>query len=166
MMALTLPGLCCLTKGNSQQAAPVYPRITAYVGLLHPIVTISKDSRPHYNFDGSYVAGLPTGINFWKTSKIGLSLEFVPFIRADNGTSKMSNFLFHPGVLFGLGKGFTLATRAAFETSGRFGVTPVINKIIKKTNSFNYFIAMPFPARFGNQQTASLGAGLQLGIIF
>jgi len=59
-------------------------------------------------------------------------MEFVPLIRAGNGTSKMNNFLFHPGALFGLGKGFTLATRAAFETSGRYGFTPVLNKIVKK----------------------------------
>ncbi len=93
-------------------------------------------------------------------------MEFVPYIRSANGTSKMSNFLFHPGALFGLGKGFTLATRAAFETSGRYGFTPVLNKIVKRNSQCSYFIAVPVPARFGNDLPASLTIGFQFGIIF
>lgn len=149
-----------------QQPATTYPKITGYVGILHPLVTYIKGDKPHYNFDGAYVGGLPTGINIWKSAKIGFSMEFVPFIRATDSTSKMNNFLFHPGILFGLGKGFTLATRAAFETSGRYGVTPVLNKIIKKNKASSYFIAIPVPARFGNDAPSSVGIGLQFGIIF
>lgn len=149
----------------AQQAPPSYPKITAYVGILHPLVTYSKD-EPHYNFDGVYVVGMPTGINIWKSAKIGFSMEFVPLIKAANGSSKMNNFLFHPGALFGLGKGFTLATRAAFETSGRYGLTPVLNKIVKKGQSCSYFVAVPVPVRFGNDQPTSLTVGFQFGIIF
>lgn len=149
-----------------QQPATTYPKITGYVGILHPLATYIKDDKPHYNFDGAYVVGLPTGINIWKSPKIGFSLEFVPFIRAKDSASKMNNFLFHPGILFGLGKGFTLATRAAFETSGRYGVTPVLNKIVKKNKTTSYFVAIPIPARFGNDAPSSIGVGLQFGIIF
>lgn len=148
-----------------QFGTATYPKITGYVGILHPIVTVGKH-EPHYNFDGAYVGGMPTGINIWKSAKIGFSMEFVPFIRASAGASKMNNFLFHPGVLFGLGNGFTLATRAAFETSGRYGVTPVLNKVVFKGKSSSYFVAVPVPARFGNEQPASLTAGLQFGIAF
>src|SRR3954464_13540355 len=136
-------------KVSAQAAAAVYPKITGYVGIVHPIVTFSKNS-PHYNFDDGYVGGLPTGINIWKNAHIGFSLEMVPYIRAENGTSKMSNFLFHPGILVALGKGWTFAGRAAFETSGRYGVTPVFNKIIRKNKNSSYFVALPLPARFGN----------------
>ena len=69
-----------------------------YVGTIHPIVTYSNN-KPVYNFDGACVGGLPTGINIWKSPRIGFSFEFVPCIRAADGSSKMSNFLFHPGVL-------------------------------------------------------------------
>ena len=151
---------------GQQQQQTHYPRIAAYVGILHPLVTYSSNSSPHYNFDGAYVVGMPTGINIWKNEKIGFSMEFVPLIRAANGTSKMNNFLFHPGALFALGHGFTLATRAAFETSGRYGFTPVLNKIVKKGKQMNYFVAVPVPARFGNDQPASLTIGFQFGIIF
>ncbi|RAJ05043.1 hypothetical protein LX64_02197 [Chitinophaga skermanii] len=149
----------------AQQATPVYPRITGYVGILHPIVT-AGDGGAHFNFDGAYVAGLPTGINIWKSSSIGFSLEVVPFIRAADGTSKMNNLLFHPGVLIGLGNGFTLAQRAAFETSGRYGVTAVLNKVVLKKKDHSYFIALPVNARFGNEKPSTVGIGFQFGIAF
>jgi len=159
-------GLLMFNGVFSQQAVPVYPKITGYIGIMHPLVTITGKDQPHYNFDGAYVGGMPFGINVWKSPKFGFSMEFVPFIRASEGHSKANNFLFHPGVLFGLGKGFTLATRAAFETSGRFGFTPVINKIVKKNPHNSYYVSVPVPARFGNDQPASLGVGFQFGIIF
>src|SRR3982751_1555555 len=168
MKKLFAVALAILTISSSivAQAPATYPKIVAYVGIVHPLVTYSSDNKPQYNFDGVYIVGLPTGINIWKTPKIGFSMEFVPYIRSANGTSKMSNFLFHPGALFGLGKGFTLATRAAFETSGRYGFTPVLNKIVKRNTQCSYFIAVPVPARFGNDLPASLTIGFQFGIIF
>ncbi|MBW8683095.1 hypothetical protein [Chitinophaga rhizophila] len=142
-----------------------YPKITGYVGVLHPIVTFGNGGV-HTNFDGAYVGGLPTGINIWKSPKIGFTFEVVPFIRAADGTSKMNNLLFHPGLLVSLGHGFTLANRLAFETSGRYGVTPVLNKVIKKCKDYSYFIALPVPGRFGNNQPATLGVGFQFGVAF
>jgi hypothetical protein len=150
----------------AQQPPATYPKVMGYVGILHPLVTFTDGDKPHYNFDGSYVVGMPTGINIWKSAKIGFSMEFVPLIRAGNGTSKMNNFLFHPGALFGLGKGWTLATRAAFETSGRYGFTPVLNKIVKKSAGCSYFVAVPVPARFGNDLPETVTVGFQFGIIF
>ncbi len=149
----------------AQQAPASYPKIAGYVGILHPIVTFSKDGTTT-NFKDYYVGGLPTGINIWKSARIGFSAEFVPFVRAENGSSRMSNFLFHPGVLVALGKGWTFAGRAAFETSGRYGLTPVLNKIVKKNKNSGYFVAVPLPLRFGNNHPASFTAGFQFGIVF
>lgn len=163
-LAILLTGFCL--QGDAQTPAPGYPKITGYVGILHPLVTFTDGARTHYNFDGVYTVGMPTGINIWKSPRIGFSMEFVPLIRAGNGASKMNNFLFHPGALIGLGNGFTLATRAAFETSGRYGFTPVLNKIVKKNANSSYFIAVPVPARFGNDLPASVTIGFQFGIIF
>jgi hypothetical protein len=142
-----------------------YPQVKAYVGILHPIVTFSEQA-PNYNFDGHYVVGMPTGINIWKSAKVGFTMEFVPIIRAENGTSKMNNLLFHPGVLLALGKGFTFAGRAAFETSGRYGFTPVFNKTVIKCKNNSYFIAVPLPIRFGNDKPTSFTIGFQFGIAF
>lgn len=160
IIVLYFPG-----SSNAQTTPATYPKITGYVGTIHPIVTFSKD-KPVYNFDGAYVGGLPTGLNIWKSPKIGFSFEFVPFIKSGNGSSRMSNFLFHPGVLFALGRGFTLATRAAFETSGRYGVTPVLNKILVKGKNGSFYVAIPVPARFGNNLPATVALAFQFGITF
>jgi hypothetical protein len=157
--------LLAFHNSNAQQTPATYPKIAGYVGILHPIVTFSKKDITT-NFKDYYVAGLPTGINIWKSSKIGFSAEFVPFIRADSTGSKMNNFLFHPGILVALGKGWTFAGRAAFETSGRYGFTPVINKIVKKNKNSGYFVAIPFPFRFGNNHDATFAIGFQFGISF
>lgn len=148
-----------------QPAVHVYPRIAGYVGIIHPIVTFDSDGT-HTNFKDFYTVGMPTGINIWKSSKIGFSFEAVPFVRTEDGTSKMSNFLFHPGVLAALGKGYTFIGRAAFETSGRFGFTPILNKVVKRNKHSNYFVAVPLPVRFGNDKPASFTAAFQFGLGF
>jgi hypothetical protein len=74
--------------------------------------------------------------------------------------------LIHPGVLWALGRGFTFAGRAAFETSGRYGFTPVLNKVIVKNKNSSYFIAVPLPVRFGNNHPANATIGVQFGISF
>lgn len=147
------------------QATQTYPKMAGYVGIVHPIVNFSSDGT-HTNFQDSYVVGMPIGINIWKNAKIGFSSEIVPIIKATGSTSKVNNVLFHPGVLVALGNGFTFAGRAAFETSGRYGLTPVLNKTVKKNKDSSYFVAVPLPARFGNDLPSSFGIGFQFGIAF
>ncbi len=142
-----------------------YPKISGYVGILHPIATFSN-AGTETNFNHHYIVGMPVGINIWKSQRIGFSAEFVPTIRAENGTSKMANFTFHPGLLIAVGSGFTIAGRAAFETSGRYGVTPVLNKVIIKGKSSSMFAAVPMPLRFGNDKPTSFTIGFQFGIAF
>ncbi|WP_225309540.1 hypothetical protein [Larkinella humicola] len=165
-LSLLSLGLAGVSKtAIAQETPPVYPRIAGYVGILHPLVTFSGEETVT-NFDTYYIVGLPTGINIWKSPKIGFSVEIVPLIRAENGTSKVANLLFHPGVLVSLGHGFTLAGRAAFETAGRYGFTPVLNKIVKKNKNSGYFVAVPVPVRFGNNHPTSVTIGFQFGISF
>jgi len=166
-LAILLLGslLISITGFSQQMPVQTYPKIAGYVGIVHPIVTFSSDGT-HTNFKDSYVVGMPIGINIWKSAKIGFSSEIVPFIKATSSGSKVNNVLFHPGVLVSLGSGFTFAGRAAFETSGRYGLTPVLNKVVKKNKGSSYFIAIPLPARFGNDLPSSFGIGFQFGISF
>jgi hypothetical protein len=142
-----------------------YPKVTAYVGIVHPIFTTSK-AATEVNFKDYYLVGFPLGINLWKSDRIGFSLELIPSIKAENGVSKMNNFTVHPGILVKLSKGYTFVGRAAFETSGRYGITPVFNKTLIKNKSNSYYLAIPLPVRFGNDKPMSFSAGIQLGVIF
>jgi hypothetical protein len=142
-----------------------YPKITGYFGIMHPIVTFSSE-QTNVNFRDYYAIGFPTGINIWKSSKIGFSFEVVPNIKVQGASDKVTNLLFHPGVLVALGKGYTFAGRAAFESSGRYGFTPVLNKTVIKSDNCSYFVAVPLPVRFGNDHPATFTVGFQFGIAF
>jgi hypothetical protein len=78
----------------------------------------------------------------------------------------MSNLLFDPGTMFRFQHGFTIITRLAFETSGRYGFTPVFNQVYARTKAVNYFVALSLPTRFADAEPFSLGLNLQLGFTF
>lgn len=118
------------------------------------------------NFSPVYTVGFPTGINMLKSDRIGFSFEVTPFIRAENGNARVYNVLFHPGVMFRFPHYFTINARLAFETSGRFGFTPVLSQVVKRNKNSSFFVAMPLPVRFGNNAAASAGCGLQVGVSF
>jgi hypothetical protein len=142
-----------------------YPKITGYFGIYHPLLTTSSE-QTNLNFRDYYAVGFPTGINIWKSAKIGFSFEIVPQIKIQGDSDKVTHIVFHPGVLVALGHGYTFAGRMAFESSGRYGLTPVINKTVIKNKSSSYFVAVPLPLRFGNDHPATFTVGLQLGIAF
>ena len=111
-------------------------------------------------------SGFPVGINVLVSDRIGYSVEVTPFLKAAGGSSKTSNVLIHPGLLFRYPHGFTFTTRLAFETSGRYGCTAIFSKVVVRSKLNNYFIAVPLPFRFGNNLPASAGIGFQLGVTF
>lgn len=149
----------------SLRSQTVYPKVTGYFGILHPIVNISSETT-QFNFSSNYVVGAPTGINLWKNAKIGYSLEMVPFLKSENGNTRMYNVLFHPGVLVKLNPSLTFAGRLAFETTGRFGFTPIFTKTVIKKKDHSFYLSVPFPFRFGNNVLPTVGTGLQVGIAF
>lgn len=142
-----------------------FPEIKGYAGLVHPLYTWNSEGNQP-NFRDYYLVGNPWGINIWKSKKVGVTFEFTPFVRTDSKTSKVSNVLFHPGVLYRLGHDFILIGRLAYETSGRFGFTPIINKIFWRGENTNLFAAILLPTRFGNDHAPSLTVAFQFGIGF
>jgi hypothetical protein len=162
---ITLVMTTSTTKLYGQNQTEVFPKIRVAVAIVHPLVTFNSE-RTTFNFKDYYVVGMPIAINVWKTKKIGFSFEIVPSIRSDNQISKVNNLLFHPGVLVRLKNEFTFAGRLAFETSGRYGFTPIISKAFGIHENYNYNIAIPLLVRFGNDHPASVTPGLLLGISF
>ena len=146
-------------------AQDTFPKITGHAGIVHPLVTLS-DGNTSYNFNNSYTVSFPVAVNIWKTNKIGFSFEAYPTIKNENGSHKMANFTFHPGILYRFSPTFTFAGRAAFETSGRYGVTPVFTKVFKKNKFSNYYIAIPLPIRTGADKPISAALAMQLGVSF
>jgi hypothetical protein len=146
-------------------AKTTYPKVVGYLSFIVPIVVFNKDATT-FNFNGTTSIGFPVGVNVLYSDKFGFSYEFTPTIKSTSKTSRMSNLLFDPGTMFRFEHGFTIITRLAFETSGRYGFTPVFNKVYARTKDVNYFVAFSLPARFGNGDVPSLGMNIQLGFTF
>lgn len=156
-----------MVKLSAQNPVPenTYPKTLGYISVVHPLVTFDE-SGTTTNFTDSYIVGFPVGIHILKSDKFGFSLEIVPFIKSNSSSDKVSNVLIHPGVMFRLPKSWTIYTRMAFETSGRYGITPSISKMLYKGKSSSVFASVPFPLRFGNNKPVSVGVSFQFGLTF
>lgn len=145
---------------------PQYPKVVGYLSFILPLETL-QSGKLTPNFDHHTTSiGFPVGVNVLYSDHFGFSYEFTPTVKASDGSSKMSNLLFDPGTMFRFEHGFTIITRLAFETSGRYGFTPVFNQVYARTKAVNYFVALSLPNRFGNAQAYSLGLNLQIGFTF
>jgi hypothetical protein len=154
-------------KVPASNATPpkTYPRAVGYLSFIVPIVAIDKNSTT-YNFNGTTRIGFPVGVNVLYSDRFGFSYEFTPTISSTSSTSKVSNILFDPGTMFRFDHRFTIITRLAFETAGRYGFTPVFNQVYARSKYVNYFIAGSLPVRFGNAAPASIGLNVQFGFTF
>jgi hypothetical protein len=150
---------------SSRAQTPGYPKVTGFAAVLQPLTTWTKAGFAS-NFGNVYVIGFPFGVNILKSDNFGVSFEIVPAIRTEKNISRMSTVLFHPGAMFRFKHGFTFIGRMAFETSGRYGVTPVFNQVIKKGKDASMYVSVPLPVRFGMDLPMSIGAGLQVGVSF
>ncbi len=158
---LMLTGFCL--SSNAQNT------VGGHFGAVQPIITF-QDGESFDGFDPHSI-GFPIGLTVRKNDKFAFDAEFVPFIStrkdaSDESVSGVSEFIVHPGLLWGIGDKLTFGNRLAYELfSGRFGITPLINKgfTIGDTNVFAEFV---LPIRFGADQKMALTAGIHLGVGF
>jgi len=138
--------------------------IGGHFGAVQPIITITEDDT-NSGFD-PYNLGFPIGITVRKNDKFAFDAEFVPFIKFADDASEVSEFIVHPGLLWGVGDKLTFGTRIAYELfSFRYGITPLLNKgfTIGETNVFAEFV---LPIRVGRDEGFAVTAGLHLGVGF
>jgi hypothetical protein len=155
---------------SATSPSPVFPQTKGYLSFIIPWVTYQGKTATS-EFKTATTLGFPFGILVLYSQSFGFSFEITPSIVWEHQTgkspaSKTSNVLFDPGPMFRFKHGWTLIPRLAFETSGRYGVTPVLNKLVARTKALNYFVAVSAPMRAGNSAPTSIGGNLQLGIIF
>jgi hypothetical protein len=158
------------TQLPAASPSPTYPQTKAYMSFIIPWVTIQGNTVTP-EFKAATTIGFPFGILVLYSATFGFSFEITPSVMYEHQTakspaSKTSNVLFDPGPMFRFKHGWTFIPRLAFETGGRYGVTPVLNKIVARTRAINYFVAVSTPMRAGNSEPTSIGANLQIGFIF
>lgn len=147
-------------------AKPKYPRTIGYLSFIFPLEVLQGGKLTGNFAHHTTSIGFPVGVNVLYSEHFGFSYEFSPTIKASGGSSKVSNILFDPGTMFRFNHGFTIISRLAFETSGRYGFTPVFNQVYAHTKDVNYFVSLSLPNRFGNADPYSIGLSLQLGFTF
>lgn len=150
---------------QSAEIPKAYPKTVGFLSVSFPVVTINKNETTT-NFTHSTIIGFPFGLNILYSDRFGLSYEVSPVVKSVGGISKVSSIGFHPGLLFRFHHGFNFISRLAFETSGRYGFTPVFNKVLVRSKALNYYMSASLPVRFGNEDPASIGGTLQFGIVF
>ncbi|MGY6558011.1 MAG: hypothetical protein ACXIT9_01885 [Nitritalea sp.] len=152
----------------SQTAAPAQREMKPRIGAFFSLVTnlyqtpFSPSTEAEASLLPLRAMGFPTGVNFWLNDQLAFSIEVVPTLSWEERL-RVSQFLFHPGIIWNLGKNMSVATRMAFESNGQLGVTPVIGKKIKDFGHSNLSLAIPFPLRFGNDLPSNWAIGLQVG---
>jgi hypothetical protein len=155
---------------QTEKPASSLRTVQGYLSFIFPVVTF-KGNEATTNFQNNTTIGFPFGINILYNDHFGFSFEITPSIVAQqpskqSTSSKTTNILFDPGPMFRFKHSFTIISRLAFETSGRYGFTPVFNKVLVHTKAVNYFLAGSLPVRFGNNSPSSIGMNLQFGFTF
>lgn len=141
-------------------------KIIGYFSYLNPLVKFSGGETTN-NFSDGYAMGFPTGLVYRTNSnRYGFIFELVPIIVFGEGSSRMDNLVLNPGIQFHFPNGWNFNQLLSFETSGRYGLTPVISKTIRVGQFTSWFMTIPMPIRFGNDNPTSLELALQLGIAF
>jgi len=152
--------LLFLSDMEARPDSSILPGIGGHIGIVQPIASWKQNTISTINEQEFYSLGFPMGITLKKSSSPwAIDFEWVAFIKPNNKDTKSPyklTSLWHPGILFSAGRGFTLGLRAAFELEAdQFGFTPLINKAIKINQSINWFFEIVFPARWGPEKKES-----------
>jgi hypothetical protein len=112
------------------------------------------------------------GITVKGAGRMASDLELVPAVK---NTPRAVTLTVHPGVVWGIGHGFAVGGRAAFDVnSSQLGFTPLVNKSwpIRIEGSFLkvYFTEAVLPVRFnrplGGPDTNPVTFGMHFGVGF
>jgi hypothetical protein len=147
--------------GQSKPPSEYPVKVSAYLGVVHPIVTFS-DGNTTPNFRDFYQTGMTMATIIRKHPKYAWNLELVGFVRSENGVSRANNLMLHPGVTFFARKNMAFTPRFGFESSGRYGPSLIIGKKMFQLGphacTFNWVNLL----RFGNDQPASYTIAINL----
>lgn len=142
-----------------------------HIGIVQPLISIQEGEVTNLLDYDVYSVGFPIGISLATPGKAIIDMEVVPFVAAalELRQNYEVHLLYHPGILYPLGSGFTLGLRLAFESGkGQFGFTPLINKSFPITKNTKIFFEIVAPGRFGPNEKAAYTQilGIHTGVAF
>src|SRR5258708_13971071 len=145
-------------------------RVGGHIGFVLPLVT--RVGGQTTNLADNFSMALAVGIAVKGSGRMAFDMELVPSVQNSPGVVALQ---VHPGLVWGVGHGFAVGGRAAFDVnSSQLGFTPLVNKSwpIKSEGSFfkAYFRDAVLPVRFnrplGGPDTNPVTFGLHFGVGF
>jgi hypothetical protein len=173
VLATTLAGRVPLAQAQEQAQAQKGPTLGGHIGFVLPMVTHSGGQTTN-DLTDAFAVGFPVGITVKGSGRLAFDLEFVPQINTQK--PRQTTLTVHPGLIYGLGHGFGVGGRIAFDVNNpTWGFTPLINKSfpIKHRNGglFKaYFVEADLPVRFsrpvGAPPTNAVAFAMHFGVAF
>jgi hypothetical protein len=122
--------------------------IGGHIGFVLPLVT--RVGGQTTNLGDNFSIGFPVGITIKGKGRMAFDMELVSSIQ---NKPRVVALTVHPGVVWGVGHGFGVGGRAAFDiNSAQFGFTPLVSKSwpIRSEKGFfkPYFAEADLPVRF------------------
>lgn len=160
MRNLWLVGVVCAATAWAEAPAK---QVHGHLGVVVPMVTVAANA-PVTTVASGPVIGVSSGLGLGIAGGFVFDAELVTLIDLAHGAV---NIVVHPGLLYGLPLGFTVGARGAWETSGSYGFTPLINKGFAIGENA-LFVEAAFPVRFkatndGVQPSATMVVHVGLG---
>jgi hypothetical protein len=148
MRAIWVTGLVAMLLTVATAIAEAQTAIGGHIGFVLPIVT--RVGGQTANLGDDFSIGFPVGITIKGRGRMAFDMELVSSIQ---NKPRAVSLTVHPGVVWGVGRGFGVGGRAAFDiNSSQFGFTPLVSKSwpIRSENSFfkSYFVEGDLPVRF------------------
>jgi hypothetical protein len=159
--------LAATAVGPFVSPASAQNRIGGHMGFVLPLV--SHENGTTTTISDDFVIGFPVGITVRKSDKFAFDLELVPGIQNDPLHVSLT---VHPGVVAGLGNGWGVGGRMAFDVNAAsWGFTPILNHGLTSVGKdATLFAELVVPIRFHSNgpgdTSTSVGLGIHLGIGF
>jgi hypothetical protein len=152
--------VCVVERADAQD------RVGGHIGTVFPLVNHVGGETTTIADD--FTIGFPMGITIKPGGKWAFDLEFVAGIQNDPLDVSLT---VHPGVIYGLSRGWATGLRIAFDVNrASWGFTPLVNKALAHGHNCTWFVEGVVPVRFqadpaGGNRTA-VGLALHTGIGF
>lgn len=143
-----LAGVLTLFVAGSAPLAKAQTTVGGHIGGLVPWITWAGGQNTTV-FD-SWKFGVPFGVTVKGEGPVFVDFEFIPTV---SEVPHETTLTVDPGVLFRVGRGFTLGLRATFDVnSPRVGFVPLVNKswTLRDGTGFfkTFFVEIDVPVNF------------------
>jgi hypothetical protein len=153
--------LCCSTPARAQN------RLGGHFGVALPLMTHAQGDATTLADD--FVIVFPTGITVRKSDAFAFDLELAPVVQ---NNPRHIDLTLHPGVAWGIGNGFSVGGRVAFDIgTASWGFTPLFNKgLLQVGKDSTFFAELDLPIRFKENEQGvgytSVGLAVVVGLGF